>query len=259
MLTGDRYVIGMRCGAVVRKLFQIIPASDGSLYVSFPYSPFERGRVGIFTMPKGPDQWVMVEDFPLTTHHVKYAHHPSGTVHFSQSGRIRNAVRKSSVPFGKISGHIFSVTFQGIDRYQPVDLDADTKRNRGIVAFPSEGPGAYKFVAHIHSEPELARMIVGAGSALWLTCVTPSGKLLKGITFATKFRSVEGPRYLVLSFEPVEKICADYDEFLMFLGGFDPPEISLNRSRETRALMFLYPEKDCTAELLRRVGTVDLR
>jgi hypothetical protein len=258
VLTGDKYVIGMRCGEVVRKLFQIIPASDGSLYVAFPYSPFERGRVGILTMPKGPDQSVIIEDFPLTTHHVKYAHHPSGMAHFSQTGRVRNTIRKASVPLNKISGHIFSVTFQGIDRYEPVDLNSNAKRNRGIVAFPFEGHGAYKFVAHIHTERQLARMTAGAGNALWLNCVTPSGKLVKGITFTTKVRCAEGSRYILLYAEPEEKTCAEYDEFLTFLGGFDPPEISLNRAHPTRALMFIYPEKGCTAELLRKVGTVDL-
>ncbi len=260
VLTGDRYVIGVRCGPdLVRKLFQITPARDGSLYVSFPYSPFDRGRVGIPTLPKGPDQWVLVEDFPLTSHHVKYAHHPSGLAHFSQSGRVKSTVRKFSVPFGEISGHIFTVSFQGIDRYKCVDFSSDGKRHRGIVAFPYQDNRAYKFVARIYSESELARMTMGRGSALWLQTVTADGTVAPAITFETNFRSTEGRRYLLLSFKTVEKISADEEECVLFLGGFDPPAIALDRSRDTRALMFLYPENDRTEDLLRRVGTVDLR
>jgi hypothetical protein len=260
VLTGDRYVIGVRCGPdLVRKLFQIVPATDGSLYVSFPYSPFERGRVGILTLPKGPDQWVLVEDFPLTTHHVKYAHHPRGLAHFSQSGRVKSTVRKFSVPFGEISGHIFTVSFQGIDRYKCVDFSSEGKRHRGIVAFPFQDNRAYKFVARIYSESELAKMTMGRGSALWLQTVTADGTVAPAITFEIKFRSPEGRRYLLLSFKTVEKIPPNEEECVLFLGGFDPPAIALDRSRDTRALMFLFPENDRSEDLLRRVGTVDLQ
>ncbi|HMG04952.1 MAG TPA: hypothetical protein VK581_05790 [Chthoniobacterales bacterium] len=189
---------------------------------------------------------------------MKYAHHPSGRAHFSQSGRVKNTVGKVSIPFSQMSGHIFSVSFQGIERYKTAVLYSKPKRGRGLVVFPFDGAGAYKFVAHIHSEPELARMVTGTGTTLWLNCVAPSGRLVRGITFQTKFWDMRGPRYLLLYVEPEQEICGQHEDFLLFLGGFDPPEISLDRSKETRALMFLYPEKDCTPELLQRVGTIDL-
>ena len=91
-----------------------------------------------------------------------------------------------------------------------------------------------------------------------LTCISPPGKMVPGIVLATKFHSQTGTKYLVVFVEPVERVCAQSNEFLIFLGGFDIPEVSLNPSIDTHALMFFYPEKDYTEELLRRVGTVDL-
>lgn len=262
-LSNDRYVIGIERGEVVRKLFQIIPARDGSLYVSFPYSPFDLGRVGILTVTAGSEEEGIMfgDDAPVTAERVKYSHHPGGAVHFSQSGRVRTDIRKSGVPFGRISGHIFTVTLQGIDRYQSIQKDAKTKRGSNVIAFspPPEPEGAYKFVAHIYSEQELAKRLTSHGTGLWIRCVNESGKLSWGITLATQFQSEQGRRFILLVLESVEKMCAQFDEMLLFLGGFDPPEIALNPSKDTQALILLYPEKDCTDELIRRVGTIDVR
>jgi hypothetical protein len=263
VLSNDRYVIGMECGEVVRKLFQIIPAKDGGLYVSFPYTPFDVGRVGILTMTSASEEEGVLfgNDAPVTAEGVKYSHHPSGVVQFSQTGRVRTDIRKLGVPFGKISGHIFTVTLQGIDRYKSVPKSARNKRGSNVVAFarPSEPVGAYKFVAYVYSEREMARRIVGDGTAFWIKAVSPSGKLCCGITLATKCQSENERRFIFLVLEPVDKVCAQYEELLLFLGGFDPPEVSHDLSKDTQALILLYPEKDCTDELLKRVGTIDLR
>src|ERR1700682_2519633 len=137
VLSNDRYVIGIESGEVVKKIFQIIPARDGSLYVSFPYSPFDVGRVGILTVTTGSEKEGIIfgDDAPVTAERVKYSHHPSGEAHFSQSGRVKTDIRKSSVPFGQISGHIFTVTLQGIDHYESTPKKAKPKRGSNVVAF----------------------------------------------------------------------------------------------------------------------------
>jgi hypothetical protein len=252
-------VIGVDCQGVVRKLFQIVPARDGSVYVAFPYLPFDVGRVGFLTMRSGSAETIFGEDAPVTAEKVKYSHHPNGAAHFSQSGRVRTEIRKSSVPFGRLSGHIFTVTFQGIDRYPSMLKTAKPKRRTAVAAFSQiESADAYKFIAHIYSERELASRIIGSGSRLWIRCALPSGKVLWGITLATNFSSEHGRKFIFLMLEPIGRVCAQYDELFMFLGGFDPPEISLDPAQDTRALMLLYPEGDCSAELIKRVGTIDL-
>jgi hypothetical protein len=259
-VNSDRYVVGVRFGKTIRKLFLIIPGNDGSLYVSFPYSPFDCGRVGILTARPNADSWIIGDEFPVTTQHVKYSHHPNGTVALSQKGRVRT-IQKRGVPFQDVSGHIFSVTFQGIERYETIStVDAAQKRGRVYAAFGALGaaPAAYKFIAHIHSERELRERAANGGKGPWLKCVTPSGKVLCGVIFATTFQSQGASRFLLVSGEPVDKVCATTDEFLVFIGGFDPPQIALNPAVDTSALMFLYPENDYNDELLRRVGTIDL-
>ena len=107
---------------------------------------------------------IVGDEFPVTTHHVKYSHHPNGTVALSQAKRVRT-IRKSGVPFGSVSGHIFSATFQGIERYESIPTAAATRRGRVVAAFSSSRPpAAYKFRGHIHSEQELEARIVGNGN-----------------------------------------------------------------------------------------------
>ncbi len=258
----DLYVIGIDDGGVERKLFQIIAGNDGSLYASFPYSPFDRGRVGIITLPSNHDESkgvIIGDEFPFTAHHVKYSHHPDGAVHFSQTGRVRSVIRKAGVPFGTVSGHIFSVSFQGIGRFRRLDrAKKTTNRHTFVFSPPDSYGGVYKFVAHVHSERELARRLVGVKGGPFIKSINPRGRLAWALVLATKFVTEEGRRFILLRLEGEETMRTDQDEFLMFIGGFDPPQTALDPSKETRALMFFYPDNDCSPDLLRKLGTIDL-
>ncbi len=259
VIQADTYVIAVQCDGIARKLFQIIAARDGGLYVAFPYSPFDQGRVGIIEVKANAVETIIGEGFPLTSHHVKYSHHPTGRVQFSQTGRVKSVIGRSGIPFGQVSGHIFSVTFQGISRYPAGDKKGFAKYKRTLVPFEGTPLAkAYKFVAYIHSANELATRVKGLGDALWLTCVTPSGRLNTGITLATKFRDHCGLRFILLQMETTAAIRADIGEFLMFIGGFDPPSISMDPVKDTQALMFFYPETSPSNEMIRNFGTIDL-
>src|SRR4051812_13647251 len=88
-LINKRITIGIESGDQVRKLFQILPARDGGVYVSFPYLPFALGRVGLLKTRATLEQEIIWGDeAPVTAEKVKYSHHASGAVHFSQSGRV---------------------------------------------------------------------------------------------------------------------------------------------------------------------------
>jgi hypothetical protein len=258
----DLYVIGINDGGVERKLFQIIPGNDGSLYASFPYTPFDRGRVGTITLPANYDESegvVIGDEFPFTSHNVKYSHHPDGAVHFSQTGRVRSVIRKTGVPFGSISGHIFSVVFQGIERFERLDRAKKTRNRHTHVFSAPVGVGdAYKFVAHVHSERELAQRTVGSEGGPFIKTIDARGRLAWAVVLVTKFVSDKSRKFILLKLERAERMRSDQDEFMMFIGGFDPPEIALDLSKDTRALMFFYPDNECSPEIIHKLGTIDL-
>jgi hypothetical protein len=259
----DLYVIGVNDGGVERKLFQIIPANDGSVYASFPYLPFNRGRVGIFTFPANYDETrgvVIGHEFPFTTEKVKYSHHPSGAVHFSQTGRVQSEIRKNGVPFGLVSGHIFSVSFQSIGRFEQLDRARKTrKRHTLIFSSPAGVEETYKFVAHVYSEREMAQRLLGTQGGPFIKTISPNGRLGWGVVLATKFVSDTGRRLILLTLERAERMRSDIQESVTFLGGFDPLDIALDPAKETKALMFFYPDDACSTELIQKIGTIDLR
>lgn len=43
----------------------------------------------------------------VTSHLVKYAHHPDGEAHFSQTGKVLTQVRRRAMPLDGIEGHCF--------------------------------------------------------------------------------------------------------------------------------------------------------
>jgi hypothetical protein len=89
----DRYVIAVRTTSGSRKLFQIVCALDGSLYVTFPYYKSGGGQMGEVTLDadrKYPGSLTVGDDFSVSTHYVKYSHHPSGYAQFSLTGKVQS-------------------------------------------------------------------------------------------------------------------------------------------------------------------------
>src|SRR4030067_1638089 len=99
------------------KVLQIIFGNDGSLYVSFPYFDDNHGIISIGTLSEiSPKTNVNLESMgKVTSNKVKYSHHPSGDVQFSQTGKVKTAIKKKSLPLTDTEGHIFSLSIQGLN------------------------------------------------------------------------------------------------------------------------------------------------
>lgn len=260
VLAADRYVVALKYASGYKKLFQIVCANDGGLYVAFPYSSFKASRLGKLRVEAHTGKAQVGEDFPVTTENVKYAHHPSGIVHFSQSGRIKTDIRKRGVRFEDARGHLFSVIFQGINGYSELVESLKNSPKRIVVPFElSSEFSAVKFVAHVYSEIDLKRRVVGAGSSLYINCMTPDGRKLRGINLATKYKTSEGIFYLFLTVESVPRVFHQGEEMMLFYGGFDSPQTVLDHSKDSYALVLFSPEHSYSSELVEKVGTVDLK
>jgi len=245
----ERYVIAVRTTSNTRKLFQIVPSkSDGSLYITFPYYRRGGGQMGEALLEANetyPSGLTVGDDFSVSTHYVKYSHHPSGLAQFSLSGKVRSSVRKASVPLSNASGHIFTFMVQGLGKFDVRKPEESGKLKRGLVEFglDCDLSQSLKFVGHYFSERELAsRAAFNSGrDTPWTLAVTPDGRSLMSSALATSYFHNGERRYLMLTAERVPQITESQEVFMSFMGGFDPPNVVNDPKVPTSFLMFIYP------------------
>lgn len=96
----ERFVIAVQNSGIRKKIFQInFKPKDGSVFVEVPYANLGSGRVSVIECPPGsPDSLSFGESASVTSHSVKYSHHPDGEAHFSLDGKVFTRVRKKAVP-----------------------------------------------------------------------------------------------------------------------------------------------------------------
>lgn len=258
----DRIVVAVQNSDLHKKIFQInFKSSDGSLFVEFPYAKLGAGRLGIVHCPAGtPESLHFGENAPATTHSVKYVHHPDGEAHFSQDGKIFTKIRRKAVPLTAARGHIFTVMVQGLRHFADLTQKDVPTPKRGVVPMPvAEGEiNALKFVCHLYSSVDLAKMLQGSHmDSPWLPIVFEDGRRLVGIVLATKLVQAGQQYFLLVSVEEIRRIAGHTDLYVSLMGGFDPPSIVFDHGRQMSFLMLMYPEvRDMTA-LLDSVGSVD--
>lgn len=258
----DRVVIAVQNGSMRKKILQInFKSKDGSVFVSVPYAKLGAGRVGIVEHPPGdPDSLRFGENAPVTSHSVKYSHHPDGEAHFSLDGKVFTRIRRKAVPLTAAEGHIFTVMVQGLARFEDLsDKDVATPK-RGIVPMPvREGPiEALKFVGHLYSATHFAkRLLLPQMDSPFIPLMTPDGRRLVGIVLATRLRQSNLQYLLIVSVEPIDTISKYSDLYVSLMGGFDPPDVALDHSRPLGFLMMMYPEVRDSEELRNAVGSID--
>ena len=251
-----RYVIACEGIGVRAKLFQIAFAkSDGSIFVTFPYGPTGLGRVGQVTLDPTlsyPSCLSVGESFPVTSHAVKYSHHPSGRAHFSLSGKVLNSVGKSAVPLFAANGHIFTVMLQGVEAFAPLEEKDHGNTNRGVVPFglESQPVKALKFLGYLYSQSELSRRFDSKSNSPWFLSITPSGLTCLSIALATPYRHEDEAYFLLVSLQEIERICDDQETFLTLMGGFDDPNTAFNHSVPTSFLLSIYPAESDFEDLV---------
>ena len=243
----ERYVIAVRTTTGSHKLFQIVPAkSDGSLFVTFPYYRHGGGQMGEVRLDANksyPSSLTVGDGFSVSTHYVKYSHHPSGLAQFSLSGKVRSSVRKASVPLSEASGHLFTFMVQGLDKFDSKKRAEQVTAKRGFVEFglncdPSQ---ALKFIGLYYSESEFAARAVFRSDTPWMMGVKPGGRHVMSLALATSYFHNGERRYLILSVERIPQIIKSQEVFLSFMGGFDPADVMLNHNVPASFLMFFYP------------------
>jgi hypothetical protein len=254
----ERIVCVIRAGHLHVKAFQVLFGNDGSLFITFPYF---RHRTGLLSASTIPVTGVRQSDVNLehggkvTSHLVKYSHHPDGCAHFSQTGKIVTAVKRQSIPLDKQDGHIFSLLIQGLNALEIVDPVRDTRFSpkRTSIEFAMELPEAVKFVGRWLDVNSMRFSNPAPTIGPTVTMHDPDGVRTESIFVASPHA---GARHvLAISCVPIAKLSAE-PEMFVFYGGFDAREVMTDPLKEAGFLAFLYPVSE--AEKLKgRIGSVD--
>ncbi len=267
----EKFIITIQVGLTRYKILQIIfGKKDGSLFVNFPYYKHSEGLVSLVTFPKGHERSQSLSLEPggrVTSHLVKYSHHPDGVAHFSQTGRVLSVVRKKAIPLAEEEGHIFTTQLQYLKAFEMADKiqdrnKYDSKRSVINFSFNNDEPEAIKIVGRWYSIVQLlSRIKIVDGKAKIfgpkVPCETEAGKRYVGFLTSPREGSPLDGFALLVTCEAMPRLDKREQTALTFIGGFDPPHIVNNLNMDTTFLALSYPTTKYT-ELSKSIGSIDI-
>jgi hypothetical protein len=258
-IRSDRVICAVKSADYNVKAFQVFFGKDGSLFVTFPYF---RHRIGLLSNSSVPangqrqSQVNLEHGGKVTSHLVKYSHHPDGRAHFSQTGKIVTEIKRQSVALDRQHGHIFSLQIQGLQALDPAQSsrDAGISQERAVVDFRIDPPAeAIKFVGRWFDVNAMRFSIRTPTIGPEVPTLDPDGSCLRGFMVASPYMNAH--HVLLLTCAPIPRLGPSPEVFI-FQGGFDPPEIMTDPKKEAGFLAFIYPVPDAD-QLRKRLGSVD--
>jgi hypothetical protein len=262
----ERFVIAVETPAGRFKLFQIVCANDGSIFVPFPYYSCSSAQLTERTLEGGLKYPSDVNvSGPLTTHHVKYTHHLDGEAHFSQDGKILTKIRRQANSLGVYQGHLFTIQLQGLSDFEQVKARDLTKKGRQLISVRlAVEPTSLKFVAHLYSAEEIVRrtfspMQPGALADVgpWIPVIRDD-KAYTAALLAVGDRTAPSARILTLSLEEIPTVFANQPSGFCFIGGFDAPATAFDHNKDTSFLVLLSPPGSDPEVMAKQFGSLDL-
>jgi hypothetical protein len=262
----EQYVITVEVGSFRYKLLQFMfRKTDGSLFINFPYYAYKEGIVSHVTwLPElaPPANLDLKDEGKVTSHSVKYSHHPDGRAHFSQDGKVFTVIKKQSVPINDIQGHVFTVQLQGLNFFEqlrPIEyyLPPSVKRTVLIFPFGDKEPEAIKIVGRWYSQAVLMSNMKSGILSPRMTAITPQGKEYSSYLCSSPEGHAGEGRIMVITCEGIPKLSKDEETTLTFIGGFDMSTIVNDLSTITTFLALSYPVDNANA-LRKRIDTIDL-
>lgn len=265
ILKSKRFLVTVKYNERRSKIFQIYFTSDGSLYVDFPYFENSYGiasELSLSPFDQYPKELSLKQNWKITSHLVKYAHHPDWEAHFSQDGKVRTEIRKKSVPLVNQEGHLFTLMVQWINAFEEVvkQRDMNSSIERKILCYDTsvskedllEG---IKFIGWWYPR----KYISPDFKMPWGTEGNPIVQIKMEDRYLTGFllSSPYWEEYLLfLSFEQIPLLEKTWIPCLSFIWWFDAPEIAHDHSKTTSMLALSYPREN-SDELKEQIESMD--
>lgn len=240
---------------------------DGSILVQWPYF---RDRSGVATVVRleadGSSRRTIrfIDEGKVTSHLVKYSHHPDGHVHFSQDGKVRTEIRRAAdFPLDGPIGKLFELhAFRPAAGFLPLNR-ANMKKGRPHLLFNYSNsiPIAVKITGTWRRKVEIANWSRPARSRLGPRAQLHS--VATGMSVSAFFVG-QADSYplqdhlLVVSCETVKAPTGIEDATLLFLCGADADEVARpgDPAPPSEYLAAMYPVQDREG-LERVIGTID--
>ena len=263
-LKAKKYVVSIQTPEGHYKVDQIVCANDGSLFVTLPYYKNSNGTVTHAKLHRNlpyPQSLDLGICGNVTSHLVKYSHHTDGRVHFSQDGKVLTSIKTQSIELNKANGHIFTIQLQGLKDFTNIvskDQKPDKKKFLLEYCFKKKEPEAIKILGFWHPFSILKKMLQESENNPIHEFNLPNDRRRFGYTLSVGGNNFEEYQYLLLQCEEVPKLTEDTKSFLLFLGGFDPPKIAYDHTKDTSFLILAYPLIGNFDEITKRIGSIDL-
>jgi hypothetical protein len=256
----QRVVCLVKVGDLRAKAFQIGFDKDGSLFIHFPYF---RHRTGILSSSEIPATGERKADVNIehggkvTSHRVKYSHHPDGRAHFSQDKKIFTAIKRQSISLDTQNGHMFTLYIQGLRALDVAKTAKDAEgisSSRSVVDFQIESTAeAIKFVGRWLNVNKLRvsdpNVTVGPRHAV----ADRDGVRSDAILVASPYANAT--HLLAITCVAIPGLGSD-PEIFIFVGGFDASETMTDPTKAAGFLTFRYPLSEA-ANVRERLGSVD--
>jgi len=256
-------VVTLEFASKRHKAFQIFFGRDRSLFVSFPYFKNRAGLLAAATIPGNGQTTSQVNleiGGKVSSHLVKYSHHPDGRAHFSQHGKVRTEIKRQSVALDHQWGHIFTIMIQGLDGFDLADAvkDKGASPRRTALNFQLADTAAAQTIKFVGRWFDISALSFGGEEqpvvGPTLTSKDPTGRVQTGFLLASPH--VNAHHVLFLTCETMQRVTPE-SELLLFYGGFAPRAVMNDRVRDAGFLAFMYRAAN-PEELRSRIGTIDL-
>jgi hypothetical protein len=239
----EQHVVVVETPCRTSKVCSIHFHRDGSLFVLFPYFSRTDGFVSVVTRQPGTARLNYLSGAAITSHQVKFSHHPDGRVHFSQTGKIRTSVGKQSIPLAKLHGPAFVLRCQGLHAFEALtDGDRGRKTGRRVVlgAQLSGHVDAVDLIGHWYTKQELLRRTGERVLGPMVSLRRQDGSTGEGALIGPMPYSPPRDRVILLTCQAARSV-PNQDSSLLFLGGFDAPFSFHEHSAAFSFLMLAYP------------------
>lgn len=247
----NKFLISVRKDTKIYKICQIIFDLKGGFFLLLPYSKIPNGILSIEEITSGILHHIDLADHgKVTKNQIKFTYHPDGETHFSQDKKIFTSIRNRSKPLDSVSGHVFSLSFQGVEQFIEQNTIDKTGKRQNLIFDMTGMKTTVRIVGSYYSEQHFLEN--SHENILGPAYISRNRMGNASQNFLLSPEKENNPNYhwIRLSFFEIEELNHDNQENLVFIGGFS------FQNETIRMICALYPAANYDS-LLRTIGSID--
>lgn len=247
----NQFLISIRKESRLFKICQIIFDLKGGFFLLLPYSKIPNGILSIEEITSGVLHHINLADHgKVTNNHIKFSYHPDGETHFSQDKKIFTTIRNKSEPLDSVSGHIFSLSYQGIEQFVEQETIDKNEKKQNLIFDMTGMKDSAKIVGRYYSEQHFFENSFQKNFGPVFTSKNGEGNTSQHFLISPETKNNPTNHLINLSFSEIEQLNNENKENLVFIGGFSFHDETI------RLISALYPATNYDS-LINTIGTID--